>query len=150
MNVFVAVYNGFLMHYIRHMEPLTRNCMECNKALKGRTDKKFCDDFCRNAYNNRQNSDSNNYVRNINNCLRKNRRILESVIKPRREPGKCPKRRLSDQGFDFRYHTHQQLDRNGQKYNFCYEYGYLSLDEDWVRVVRRNSTEKRRRQSSAR
>jgi hypothetical protein len=39
-----------------------RNCVE---------DKKFCSDGCRNAYNNKINKDSNNYMRNTNNKLRK-------------------------------------------------------------------------------
>jgi hypothetical protein len=36
----------------------------------GREDKKFCSDGCRNAYN-KINKDSNNYMRNTNNKLRK-------------------------------------------------------------------------------
>jgi len=38
------------------MEPATiallRHCRHCSKPVKGRTDKKFCSDGCRNAYNN--------------------------------------------------------------------------------------------------
>ena len=29
-----------------------RNCLECKDPVKGRIDKKFCSDYCRNAYNN--------------------------------------------------------------------------------------------------
>ena len=117
----------------------SRACLQCGKAVKGRIDKKFCDDYCRNAYNNRQNADMNNYVRNINNALRKNRRILEAVIKPDEELGKCPRQRLAEQGYDFRYHTHQYLNKKGQTYHFCYEYGYLPLEGDWVLVVKRGA-----------
>ena len=119
------------------MEAIIRTCLECNKPLRGRVDKKFCDDNCRNAYNNKQNSDTNNYVRNINNALRKNRRILEGIIKPDEELGKCPRIRLLEQGFDFRYHTHQYTNKKGQVYHFCYEYGYLPLEGDWILVVKR-------------
>ena len=42
----------------------------------GRIDKKFCSDACRNAYNNKQNKDQTNLMRNINNKLRKNFKIL--------------------------------------------------------------------------
>ena len=124
------------------METATRNCLQCGKPVKGRLDKKFCDDYCRNAYNNRQNADTTNFVRNINNALRKNRRILESIIKPEEELGKCPRQKLAEQGFDFRYHTHQYLNKKGQTYNFCYEYGYLPLEGDWVLVVKRNASGK--------
>lgn len=112
-------------------------CLHCAKTLRGRVDKKFCDDYCRNAYNNRQNADRNNYVRNINNALLKNRRILESVIPAEEELAKCPRQKLAGQGFDFRYHTHQYQNKKGQTYHFCYDYGYLPLEGDWILVVRR-------------
>jgi hypothetical protein len=47
--------------------------------LHGRADKKFCNDLCRNNYNNQLNSNSYNLVRNINNILRRNRRIIEEL-----------------------------------------------------------------------
>ena len=57
----------------------TRNCQECNLKLSGRKDQKFCSDYCRNTFNNRLNEDATNYVRRINNILRKNRRILSQL-----------------------------------------------------------------------
>ncbi|MEY3426399.1 MAG: hypothetical protein RL679_1757, partial [Bacteroidota bacterium] len=56
-----------------------RTCNECNRALSGRKDQKFCGDHCRNTFNNRQNEDATNYVRRVNNILRKNRRILATL-----------------------------------------------------------------------
>ncbi|KKQ83435.1 MAG: hypothetical protein UT04_C0032G0014 [Candidatus Daviesbacteria bacterium GW2011_GWF2_38_7] len=56
-----------------------KTCIECGETIVGRSDKKFCCDLCRNSYNNKQNSESTNLVRNINNILRKNRRILQSL-----------------------------------------------------------------------
>jgi len=53
-----------------------RRCLDCQEPLKGRADKKFCNDLCRNNYNNRLKSESNNLVRRINGILRKNRNIL--------------------------------------------------------------------------
>lgn len=119
------------------MEIIERQCLYCNKTLKGRTDKKFCDDFCRNSYNNEQNSDANNFVRNINNILRKNRRILKSCISESFETGRIKKIQLTEKGFLFPYHTHSFENKNGQVYTFCYEYGFLPLDEEWLLVVKR-------------
>jgi hypothetical protein len=48
-------------------EITTAKCLACDKPLKGRTDKKFCDDYCRNNYNNQLKAAKNNVVRNINN-----------------------------------------------------------------------------------
>ena len=44
-------------------QTISKTCVACGKAVKGRSDKKFCDDYCRNVYNNDLKSDSNNYVR---------------------------------------------------------------------------------------
>ena len=60
-------------------------CLDCHKPVKGRTDKKFCDDYCRNNYNNALKSNTINLVRNINNALGKNRRILEALFVPGRK-----------------------------------------------------------------
>ncbi|RYD52759.1 MAG: hypothetical protein EOP52_01020 [Sphingobacteriales bacterium] len=119
------------------MEP--RLCKECEKPLKGRADQKFCDDYCRNAYNNRQNADANNLVRNINNMLRRNRRILEGCIKAGEEMGKVQRQKLLQAGFDFTYHTHIYTNKKGQQYAFVYEYGWLALDEGWCLVVKRSA-----------
>lgn len=116
-----------------------RGCAYCGKTIQGRSDKKFCDDYCRNAHNNRQNSERNNLVRTINNALLKNRRILEHTIRPGEELIKGTRQKLSDQGFDFRYFTHQYQNKKGQTYNFCYEYGYLPLEGDYVLIVHRKS-----------
>lgn len=118
--------------------PETKTCLSCGTTIKGRADKKFCDDQCRNAYNNSLNSDANNYVRNINNILRKNRRILEEL---NTEPGgitSVPKAKLLQKGFMFDYLTHILHTKAGKTYHFCYEHGYQLSDGDWVKLVIRN------------
>ena len=122
-----------------HIAANTRECLECGKTVRGRMDKKFCDDYCRNAYNNRRSSDKSNLVRNVNNALLKNRRILESIIRPDEEIAKCPRQKLATLGYDFRYHTHQYQNQKGQSYHFCYDFGYLLLEGDWVLVVQRKA-----------
>lgn len=119
------------------METNEKRCLECSKPLKGRTDKKFCDDSCRNSYNNKLNSDSNGYVRNINNVLRKNRRILEESLPLTEEMVKMPKVKLLEKGFQFKYLTHTYTNKKGNTYYFCYEYGYLLLEGDWILIVKR-------------
>ena len=111
--------------------------MECGDRLIGRADKKFCGDQCRNAYNNRNNSDVNNLVRNINNTLRKNRRILEEVSPG--EKTKINREKLLSKGFSFNYFTHTYETKAKTVYYFCYEMGYLSLDNDEVLIVRREN-----------
>ena len=115
-----------------------KTCQLCNKALKGRSDKKFCDDYCRAAYNNELKSASNNFIRNVNNALGKNRRILESILPEGESTAKTNKDKLIEKGFQFKYHTHQYTAKNGNAYYYCYEYGYLPLKNNWFLIVKRN------------
>jgi hypothetical protein len=111
-----------------------KNCPECNSSILGRADKKFCSDMCRNAYNNKLNADSNNVVRNINNSLRRNRRILEDICSG--EKTKTLKSLLLDKGFDFSFMTGVRKTHKGSTYHFVYEYGYLELDNDFYLIVK--------------
>lgn len=111
-------------------------CLECGTKIFGRADKKFCSDQCRNSYNNKLNSDTNNFVRNVNNILRKNRRILME-LNPHGKT-KAPKSRLLEKGFDFSHITSIYTTKAGATYYFCYEYGYLEIDNDWYALVTKN------------
>jgi len=111
-------------------------CLTCSKPLKGRTDKKFCDDYCRNNYNNQLKSNTINLVRNINNALGKNRRILESLFGAE-ETAKTNKDKLLEKGFQFKYITHTYTNKKGNVYFFCYDIGYLPLENNWYLLVRR-------------
>jgi len=115
-----------------------KKCLLCEKPLKGRSDKKFCDDYCRAAYNNDLKSASNNFIRNVNNALGKNRRILESFLPEGEQTAKANKDKLIEKGFQFKYHTHQYKAKNGNAYFYCYEYGYLPLENNWFLIVKRN------------
>jgi predicted nucleic acid-binding Zn ribbon protein len=116
-------------------EPI--KCLTCGAAVKGRADKKFCNDYCRNEYNNGLKSNSTNLVRNINNALSKNRRILESLIPAGQETAKANGEKLLAKGFQFKYGTHSYTNKKGDIYFFCYDLGYLPLENDWYLVVKR-------------
>jgi len=115
----------------------TRNCLACDKPLKGRSDKKFCDDYCRAAYNNELKSITNNQMRNVNNALSKNRRILEALLPEGEETAKATREKLIQKGFAFKYVTHLYTTKTGKTYYYCYDHGYLPLENDWYLIVRR-------------
>ena len=116
----------------------TKTCLFCEKPVKGRSDKKFCDDYCRAAYNNDLKSASNNYIRNVNNALGKNRRILESLLPEGEATAKANRDKLIEKGFQFKYHTHIYNTKADKTYFYCYEYGYLPLENNWFLIVKKN------------
>ncbi len=114
------------------MEP--KECLHCGKELIGRADKKFCDNQCRNEYNNTHNSISNNYIRLVNRIIKKNRNILEALC-PQDKSIKVPKKELTKLGFSFEYFTNTYTTKAEKTYYFCYEYGYLNLGNDYFALV---------------
>lgn len=108
-------------------------CLECGDKIKGRVDKKFCSDQCRITYNNKLNSDGTNYVRNVNNTLRKNRRILMALNLTGKT--RIGRDKLTEKGFDFTYFTSQYKTKEGAVYHYCYEQGYLEVDKNYFLLV---------------
>lgn len=116
---------------------MTKNlCNECEQPLIGRVDKKFCNDLCRNSFNNRINKDANEYVRKVNVILRKNRRILSALMNGK-EKGKTTKEELLLNGFNFYYYTNLYKTKQGKTYYFIYELGYLELEDELFALVKK-------------
>ena len=114
---------------------MNKECPECGELIKGRTDKKFCSDLCRNSYNNKLNSTSGTYVRNVNAILKKNRKILEELLPE--ETAKASKSKLLQKGYNFSFYTNIYTTRKGTNYYYCYEYGYLPIDNDYYFLVKK-------------
>ena len=107
-------------------------CENCGTTFKGRTDKRFCCDQCRNSFNNRIRREHEQRIVGINRILRRNRSILRKF----NPEGKTTIRKeyLEKLEFNFKYHTHTATTKLGNTYIYCYEYGYLLL-EDGIKVL---------------
>ena len=92
-------------------------CLECETLLIGRVNKKFCNDMCRNSYNNIINKYANEYVRKVNVILRKNRRILSSLMNSSNKV-KATKEQLLLNGFNLYYYTNIYDTKQSKKYYF--------------------------------
>ena len=115
-----------------------RQCVQCGERLVGRTDKRFCSDACRNLYHYHANNAPINYVRNVINILKRNRRILSELNDGPEGTKKVHRDKLVQNGYSFLYHTHTYRTRAGNTYVFCFEHGYLELGENWFTLVRRD------------
>ncbi|CAA9195072.1 hypothetical protein ACHRVW_01040 [Flavobacterium collinsii] len=112
-----------------------KTCLECSEKIVGREDKKFCSDSCRNAYNNKINKDSTNFMRNVNNKLRKNYRILSELNTEGKS--KATRDKMINKGFDFDFFTNILQTKTGNTYYFLYDQGYRSLDNDYFMLVKK-------------
>ena len=112
-----------------------KTCLECNEKIIGREDKKFCSDGCRNAYNNKINKDSTNFMRNVNNKLRKNYRILCELNAEGKT--KTTKTKLASKGFDFEFFTNILHTKTGNTYYFVYDQGDMALESEYYILVKK-------------
>lgn len=111
-----------------------KTCLECGEKSFGREDKKFCSDGCRNTYNNRINKDSTNFMRNVNNSLRRNYRILTEL----NTDGKTTisREKLVNKGFDFDHFTGIRTTKKGRIFYYLYDQAYQNLSGNDFRLIR--------------
>lgn len=111
-----------------------KKCLQCEEVFFGRVDKKFCSDHCRNQYHN-SNNRSHRVIREVNKVLKRNRKILLSC----NPEGKTRLHRdkLLEKGFNFHYFTSVYTTNSGNQYYFCYEQGYLPLENDFLVLVQK-------------
>ncbi len=108
-------------------------CKECNEEIHGRRDKQYCSDYCRAQHFNDRNAEISNFMRRVNYTIRKNRSIL-SGLNPNGK-AKAHKVKLLDAGLNFDYFTNVYRTRSGKVYYFCYDQGYLELEDDYFALV---------------
>ncbi|WP_369048395.1 hypothetical protein [Tenacibaculum sp. UWU-22] len=113
-----------------------KKCLECGDKVVGRIDKKFCSDYCRNAYNNKVDKESKNLIRNTNNRLRKNYKILSELNTSGKT--KVTRRTLFDKGFDFQLITSLYITKKGNTYFYVYNQGYLALENELYLLVKQD------------
>ncbi len=104
-----------------------RECPVCRKEVVGRRDKVFCSPGCKSIHQYEQRLEHEGFFFEVDRQLKRNRSILRRY----NQVGKTTLRKevLLAQGFNPRYFTHYWKNKQGQVYLFCYEYGFLSLQE---------------------
>jgi hypothetical protein len=112
-----------------------KKCLECSDNIRGRSDKKFCTDMCRNAYNNRLRTNTFGAVRRVNSILARNRKILSKLTKSRAT--RVDKENLLEYGFHFGYFTSTYTTKKGEVFYYCYEYGFQLLSGGQISLVKK-------------
>lgn len=100
-------------------------CKQCGKPLHGRLDKRFCDAYCRNAFNNKVKRKDEQNINEVNRTLRRNRKILKTLS----PVGKSTVRKevLEAMGYNFSMFSTMYRAGTGTIYYLCYEYGFSPI-----------------------
>ncbi len=104
-------------------------CLSCEKEIEGRSDKKFCDPYCKSAYHYKKSQEETpKLYKRIQQQLKLNRKILKAYNKA----GKATVRAevLLAEGFNSNFFTHYWKNTKGDTYLFAFEYGFLKRIEN--------------------
>ncbi len=104
-----------------------KTCLECQRILIGRDDKKFCNDACRSTFNNKSYRLQNQTVRHTNLILKRNYRILQHLV----ACGRCNigRQELLRQGFAPDYVTRVSRTATGRTVYFLYDHTFSKADK---------------------
>ncbi|MDO3641341.1 hypothetical protein [Mucilaginibacter sp. L3T2-6] len=134
------------MNEINSEKPI-KTCLECGDPLgPGREDRKFCNDICRTAYNNRRRkepgrekpdktSSENPAFQQVYQILVKNREILMLHDYYKEEPYFL--RDLQGHGFNLKYFTSEYTLEGTGIFKFCFDYGYHIKESGRVYILKR-------------
>jgi hypothetical protein len=113
-----------------------KSCLHCKDVLRGRSDKKFCNDSCRSAYNNMRYADYNSHVRKVNQRLRNNHKVLQQLLDDKSER-LVNESALISAGFQFQFYTHVHLHPDGALFKVVYDSCYTTLERSMYYIARR-------------
>jgi len=74
-------------------------------------------------------------MRNVNNIIRKNRRILADLNPDGK--ARTSRKTLLDKGYKFNYMTSIYTTKAGKVYHFCYEQGLLDIGNGYYTLVQK-------------
>lgn len=107
----------------------SKKCMYCQESLSGRSDKIFCNVYCKSAFQYRLNTEKpDSLFKTIDKQLKTNRRILKAFNKSGKSTVR--KEKLLQEGFNPKFFTHYYKTQGGNLYLFCYEYGFMEKTEN--------------------
>ena len=100
-------------------------CKKCGKSIQGRIDKRFCDAYCRNSFNNKAKRGNEKIISDLNRALRKNRTILKTLS----PVGKSTVRKevMLAMGYNFNVFSSMYRASKTSLYYLCYEYGFSPI-----------------------
>jgi N6-adenosine-specific RNA methylase IME4 len=98
--------------------------------LRGRSDQRFCSDYCRNHYHNRKKQKERSFFRKINQILHRNRMILYQLANNYQIRISCEELRTF--GFNFDYCTAWEQNENQEPLVICYDMAYRRSKEEVI------------------
>jgi hypothetical protein len=114
-------------------------CKICNNLVKGRSDKKYCSQRCKNYYHINLRKVTAIAVKDIDIILHRNRSILLEVLGKNLLQKKVPRMLLEKKKFNFKYNTHWHMNSKNKTFFWVYDFGWMSFSDDEILLVRKRT-----------
>jgi hypothetical protein len=116
---------------------MKNECQQCRKALHGRTDKRFCNSNCKNAFNFAKRRDTRNEVKEIDGYLHRNREILATLMGESKKE-MFDRAVLTRAKFRWEYMTGIYKNKQGKWYHLVYDYAWMEFTDQQILIVRKS------------
>lgn len=110
------------------------SCIECGATLSGRSDKKFCSDYCRATWHNRLYRKSVSEQSPVTRILRQNYAVLTRLLGSGRH--RADRHHLEQWQFNPAYCTASRRDPLGRRIYSCYSYTYRLTLSGGLRILK--------------
>ncbi len=105
-------------------------CLCCAHPVRGRSDKKFCSDYCRSSYHNQKLRRHTRHMRTVDRILRRNHAILAGLVQQGLRAVSMVQ--LTELGYQMAYCTSIHRSPDGAIYRHCYEFALEAENQDVV------------------
>jgi len=105
--------------------------------MVGRNDKIFCSIKCKNYYHVNLRKVTKIAVKRIDIILHRNRSILLELMGKNKRQIHIDRVVLDKKKFNYKYHTHTQVNSKGKTYYYVYDFGWMSFSDNSILIVRK-------------
>jgi hypothetical protein len=113
-----------------------RYCLNCEKVITGRSDKKYCCDVCKNEHHQANASDFAYIQKRLNKKLKANRNILKEIL-GKQTSCIVSMDLLGGKGYEVNYLTHyKDVGTKEKRYYYVFDYGFCEEDDGRLKVVK--------------
>ena len=109
-------------------------CKECGKELRGRSDKKFCSDMCRNAFHNKKRKTELIKIAEVNKILIRNNRIFNKFLSE--NEAFVDINQAINEGVDLTHFTSIQTNPIGEICFVCYDTGFVIKSLNMIKITK--------------
>jgi hypothetical protein len=112
-------------------------CIECQKEIVGRTDKRFCTINCKNNFNYRHRIETKKITKTVDGYLHRNREIIELLMGTSKKET-FDRNVIVRTGFKFDYFTGIYTNKEGKMYRILYDYAWLDFSDQKILIVKKS------------